>query len=48
MNNENIVKLYNYTETPNEHVMFMEYCDKSSALTEKIFEVSYTFWDNLC
>ena len=40
----NIVKLYDSTETETEFQMYMEYCDKGSKLTEKIRTVSTLFW----
>ena len=41
MKHENIVNLYEYTETKEEYVLFMEYCDKGAHLSQKILEVSY-------
>ena len=41
MNHSSIVQLYNYTETNNEYVMFMEYCDKAEYFAEKIYDVNY-------
>lgn len=40
MDHQNIVKLYDSVETKNEYVMYMEYCDKASQLSEKINEVN--------
>lgn len=40
LNHENIIKLYEYTETPQEYQLFMEYADRSDYLPSKIFEVS--------
>lgn len=39
MKHSNIVELYNYTETEDEYVLFMEYCDKASYFANKILEV---------
>jgi hypothetical protein len=39
MNHSNVVKLYDYTETKNEYVMYMEFCDKPDYLSNKILEV---------
>lgn len=41
MDHENVVKLYEYTETKDEYVMYMEYCDRAGYLADKILEVSY-------
>jgi len=40
MNHPSVVQLYDYTETPDQYVMFMEYCDKGPFLYDKIQEVS--------
>lgn len=39
MKHNNIVELYNYTETKEDFVLYMEYCDKASYLSNKILEV---------
>ena len=39
MKNNNIVELYNYTETKNDFVLYMEYCNQASYLSNKILEV---------
>ena len=36
MNHENIVKLYDYTETEDEYLLYMEFCDKGDYLAHKI------------
>lgn len=36
MNHDNIVKLFDYTETQDEYVLYMEYCDRADYLTDKI------------
>ncbi len=41
MDHQNVVKLYNYTETQQEYVLFMEFCDKYDYLSNKILEVTY-------
>ena len=38
----NVVRLYDQKETPEEYQMYMEYCDKGGALAEKVLEVSLT------
>lgn len=40
MEHENVVKLYEYTETKDEFVLYMEYCDLAGYLPDKILEVS--------
>jgi hypothetical protein len=40
MDHSNIVKLYDYTETKEEYVLYMEYCDKADYLPFKILEVN--------
>ena len=42
MKHQNVVELYNYTETPDEYLIYMEYCNKASYFSEKILDVSYT------
>ena len=39
MHHENIVELFDYTETKEDYVLFMEYCDKPAYLTDKLLEV---------
>ena len=39
MQHENIVELYEYTETNDDYILFLEYCDKSEYLANKILEV---------
>ena len=41
MHHSNIVKLYDYTETKEEYMLFMEYCDRADYLAAKILEVRY-------
>ncbi len=41
MQHENVVQLYEYTETPEEYVLFLEYCDRADYLSTKILEVSH-------
>jgi len=38
MNHKNVVKLFDYTETQDNYVLFMEYCDKANYLADKILE----------
>jgi hypothetical protein len=40
MNHENVVELFEYTETSSEYVLFLEYCDRAEYLANKILEVS--------
>ena len=40
MEHDNIVKLYDYTETNDEYLLYMEYCDKGDYLAQKILEVN--------
>ena len=40
MLHENIVELFEYTETKDQYVLFLEYCDYGDYLTNKILEVS--------
>jgi len=40
MSHSNIVKLYDYTETKEEYMLFMEYCDRADYLASKILEVN--------
>lgn len=39
MQHDNIVKLYDYTETDDEYILFMEFCDKGDYLANKILNV---------
>lgn len=39
MEHENVVKLFDYTETSDEYVLYMEYCDRADYLAAKILEV---------
>lgn len=39
MDHENIVKLLNYTETSDEYVLYLEFCDKADYLANKVLEV---------
>jgi hypothetical protein len=41
MRHQNIVELYDYTETNDEYLLFMEFCDKADHLSKKIAEVRY-------
>ena len=41
MHHSNIVKLYDYTETKEEYMLFMEYCDRADYLAAKILEVRF-------
>ena len=36
LSHENIIELYNYTETEAEYILLMEYADKENFLSEKI------------
>jgi hypothetical protein len=47
MTHDNVVELFDYTETKNEYVLYMEYCDKADYLTQKIHEVSFNLDSNL-
>jgi len=38
MNHRNVVKLLEYTETKDEYVLYLEYCDKADYFSEKILE----------
>ena len=38
MNHSNIVKLFNYCETESDFHLYLEYCDKSSYLANKILD----------
>lgn len=40
MNHSNVVKLFDYTETNDEYILYMEYCDKANHLAEKVLDVS--------
>ena len=37
---DNVVKLHEYTESDNEFVLFMEYCNDAEYFDNKIVEVS--------
>lgn len=39
MNHNNVVKLYEYTETQEDYILFLEYCNKADYLANKILEV---------
>jgi len=39
MDHDNIVKLFDYTETKEEYVLYMEFCDRADYLAQKILEV---------
>lgn len=41
MKHQNIVELYDYTETSDEYLLYMEFCDKASHFADKISEVTY-------
>jgi hypothetical protein len=41
MNHDNIVKLFEYTETKEEYLLYMEYCDRADYLASKILEVRF-------
>jgi serine/threonine protein kinase len=41
MSHDNIVKLFEYTETKDEYLLYMEYCDKADHLAAKILEVTF-------
>lgn len=43
MQHENVVELFDYTETKNEYVLYMEYCDQADYLAKKIHEVSSSY-----
>eukprot|EP00347_Sterkiella_histriomuscorum_P022527 403338154 len=38
LHHENIVKLFDYTETKQDYILYMEYCDKADYLPQKILE----------
>ena len=40
LNHDNVVKLYDYTESEKDLVLFMEYCNSANYFDEKIVEVS--------
>ena len=40
MDHDNIVKLFDYTETEEDYLLYMEFCDKADYLPAKILEVS--------
>lgn len=39
MNHQNVVKLFDCAENSKEYLLFMEYCDKGTHLSEKINDV---------
>jgi serine/threonine protein kinase len=41
MNHGNVVRLYEYTETESDYVLYLEYCDRADYLSTKILEVSH-------
>ena len=43
MKHENIVELYEYTESKQEFVLMMEYCNDASYFEDKIEQVSRMF-----
>lgn len=44
LHHDNVVKLIDYTETREDYVLYMEYCDKADYLPRKILEVSNLFY----
>ena len=40
LQHENIVELFEYTETKDEYVLFMEHCDKADSLITEILDVT--------
>ena len=40
MDHENIIKLFDYVETPQDYQLYMEYADRSDYLSIKILDVS--------
>ena len=40
LKHENVVELYDYTESKSEFVLLMEYCNQANYFQEKIEEVS--------
>lgn len=44
MDHERVVKLFDYTETNKEYVLFMEFCDNPDYLSSKILEVSFSIY----
>ena len=59
LNHDNVVKLHEYTESDDQFVLFMEYCNDAAYFEDKIIEVStslptkvrsqllHTFWLSL-
>ena len=43
MDHMNVVKQYEHVETDDEYILILEFCDKSSYLSQKILEVSVAF-----
>lgn len=44
MNHENIIKLYEYVETPKEYILYMEFAEKSDYLSKHILDVIILIW----
>mgnify|MGYP006174380515 CR=1 FL=1 len=40
LDHDNVVKLFDYTESEKDFVLFMEYCNNANYFDEKIVEVS--------
>ena len=40
LKHENIVRMYEYVETPKDYQLYMEYADQSDYLSSKILDVS--------
>ena len=41
MHHPNVVKLYDYTESPDEYQLYMEYADQGDYLCQKILDVRF-------
>ena len=41
MEHKNVVRLIEYTETDEEYIMFVEFCDRANHLQRKILDVIY-------
>jgi hypothetical protein len=41
-----VVELYDYTESQNEFVLLMEYCNDAAYFEEKIEQVGYKFFES--
>jgi len=39
LSHENVIKLYDYTETGSEYQLFLEYADQAGYLSDKILNV---------